>query len=69
MALKGQVAIVTGGSRGIGREVCLTLARNGKSINFKQVKKLNINIKKDAMFVFPPRPPLRLKIFLAPFLQ
>jgi hypothetical protein len=30
--LRGKVAIVTGGSRGIGREVCLALARAGCSV-------------------------------------
>lgn len=30
--LKGRVAIVTGGSRGIGRETCLALARNGCNV-------------------------------------
>eukprot|EP00012_Vannella_robusta_P007634 CAMPEP_0206192394 /NCGR_PEP_ID=MMETSP0166-20121206/5933_1 /ASSEMBLY_ACC=CAM_ASM_000260 /TAXON_ID=95228 /ORGANISM="Vannella robusta, Strain DIVA3 518/3/11/1/6" /LENGTH=287 /DNA_ID=CAMNT_0053608883 /DNA_START=1252 /DNA_END=2115 /DNA_ORIENTATION=- len=29
MSLKGRVAIVTGASRGIGREICLSLAREG----------------------------------------
>uniref|UniRef100_A0A7S4M7Y5 Uncharacterized protein n=1 Tax=Vannella robusta TaxID=1487602 RepID=A0A7S4M7Y5_9EUKA len=29
MLLKGRVAIVTGASRGIGREICLSLAREG----------------------------------------
>lgn len=32
MSLRGKVAIVTGGSRGIGRETALELARNGCSI-------------------------------------
>lgn len=31
-SLKGKVAIVTGGSRGIGREVCLALAREGCNV-------------------------------------
>src|SRR5882757_7856037 len=30
--LRGKVAIVTGGSRGIGAETCLALARNGVKV-------------------------------------
>ena len=32
--LKGKIAVVTGGSRGIGRAVCLKLAENGADVAF-----------------------------------
>jgi len=39
MTLEGKVALVTGGARGIGREVCLVLARNGADVGL-----LDINV-------------------------
>ena len=32
MKLEGKTAIVTGGSRGIGKQICLTLAREGANV-------------------------------------
>lgn len=38
MSLKGKVAIVTGGSRGIGRAIAIELARNGADVAFSYSK-------------------------------
>lgn len=32
MKLKGETAIATGGSRGIGKQICLTLAKEGANV-------------------------------------
>ena len=32
MSLNGKIALVTGGSRGIGRAICLELARQGANV-------------------------------------
>lgn len=37
MSMKGRTAIVTGGSRGIGRAICLELARRGANVVFSYV--------------------------------
>jgi NAD(P)-dependent dehydrogenase (short-subunit alcohol dehydrogenase family) len=33
MPLKGQTAVATGGARGIGKEIALSLARDGANID------------------------------------
>ena len=38
LGLHGKNALVTGGERGIGREICLSLAREGVSVAYGDIK-------------------------------
>src|SRR5512140_2191471 len=38
LGLKGRNALVTGGERGIGREICLALAREGVNVAYCDLK-------------------------------
>ena len=44
MKLKGRVALVTGGARGIGREIAMCLAREGADISVCDVNAETIEI-------------------------
>ncbi len=38
LGLKGKKALVTGGERGIGREICLALAREGVDVAYCDIR-------------------------------
>lgn len=56
MLLKGKVAIVTGASRGIGRAVAMTLARNGARVLIHGTNEIKLNALADEIATFADRP-------------
>ena len=50
--LKGKVSLVTGGSRGIGRSICLKFAENGSDVVFtyNSSKEKAEDLKKELMW-------------------
>ena len=42
-ALKGKVAIVTGAGRGIGKEICLYLAKEGANIVVNDLEEIEMD--------------------------
>ena len=51
MQLKGKTAIITGASRGIGRTIALSFAKEGANviINYSNSEKAAVNVAREAM--------------------